>query len=128
MTLYLLDSDVLIAFLRQQEQAVGSVRRLAEADHDLAVSPISLVEVMAGVRPKEVSTTRALLNSLLLFPLEREIAYRAADLIRDQRRKGRTFSLADAVIGASALHHKATLLSYNVRHYPIPDLRLESPS
>lgn len=127
MALYLLDSDVLIAYLRKRQEAVASLKGLEGADHDLAISALSVVEVLAGALPKEVDGTRSLLDSLSLFSVEREIAHKAADLMREERRKGHTLSLPDAVIAATALHHRATLLTYNVRHFPMPGLRVQSP-
>lgn len=127
MARYILDSDVLIAYLRQGADAVAPVEGLVGAGHDLAISPVSVLEIMAGALPKEVDDTRALLDGIPLVPLEREVAHQAASLMREERQRGRTLSLPDAVIAATALHSDATLLTYNVRHYQLPGLRLQSP-
>lgn len=127
MALFLIDSHILIAYLRHRADSISAVEGLLGEGHDLGISPVSMVEVMAGALPHELDDSRAFLDGIPLVPPGREIAYRAASLMREERGRGRTLSLPDAVIAATALHHQATLLTYNVRHYQLPGLQLQSP-
>jgi predicted nucleic acid-binding protein len=52
-----------------------------------------------------------------------EIARLAGVLKRDYSRRGITLALADATIAAVALTHRLTLITDNVRHYPMRDLQ-----
>jgi predicted nucleic acid-binding protein len=57
------------------------------------------------------------------------IMERFADIRSLLRRRGERISDFDSLIGATALHHDLTLLSYDTRHFKrIPDLKLYPPA
>lgn len=45
-------------------------------------------------------------------------------LKRDYSQKGQTLSLAHTIIAAVALEYKLTLITNNLKHYPMPQLKL----
>lgn len=129
MSAYLLDTTLIIDVLNRRRPGRGPardqlLRRLVEDGHVLACCAINVTEVHAGMLPKEAGPTSALLGSLLYAPITREIAALAGTLIRDWRAKGVTLSLADATIAAVAIAHEFILITDNVKHYPMPDLKL----
>jgi predicted nucleic acid-binding protein len=80
--------------------------------------------VLRGIRAHEVSFTRRLLAELIWIPVDSAIATRAGDLGRDWRARGRTLSVADLVIAATALETGRPLATSNVRDFPMfPDLK-----
>ncbi len=56
------------------------------------------------------------------IPMIADIADLAGELIRSWRTRGVTIGEADAVIAATASHHKLTLVTTNARHFPMPEL------
>lgn len=120
---YLLDSDVILWFLRGRGDAVALVKELS-ARGMLGCSALSLIEVLMGVRPKDELATEAFLGSLRAYPVDRPVATRAASLIRQYKTRGRTLQLADAAIAATCFAYDLTLVTYNRKDYPMPDLRL----
>jgi predicted nucleic acid-binding protein len=108
---YLLDSDVLIWQLRDQEETVELLASLSKRGI-LACSVMSIVEVQAGVRRGEEKKTA--------------IANLAGTFIRDYRAKGITLDFVDSIVAATAVIHGLTLLTYNVKHYPTPEVKLYS--
>jgi predicted nucleic acid-binding protein len=120
---YLLDSDVIIWQLRDQEETVELLASLSKMGI-LACSVMSIVEVQAGVRRGEEKRTDTLLDSLRAYDVTPAIANLAGTFIRDYRAKGITFDFVDSVIAATAVIHGLTLLTYNVRHYPMPEVTL----
>jgi predicted nucleic acid-binding protein len=52
-----------------------------------------------------------------------EIASKAAQLIRDYKRKRITLDLPDAVIAAICILHNLILLTYSTKHYPISEIK-----
>ena len=123
---YLLDSDVLIWQLRDQEETVELLARLSKRGI-LACSVMSIVEIQAGVRRGEEKKTNALLDSLKAYDVTPAIANLAGTFIRDYRAKGITLDFADSIVAATAVIHGLTLLTYNVKHYPMHDVKLHSP-
>jgi len=123
---YLLDSDVLIWQLRDQQETVELLARLSRRGI-LACSVVSIVEIQAGVRHGEEKKTNALLDSLKAHDVTSTIANLAGEFIRDYRAKGITLDFVDSIIAATAVIHGLTLLTYNTKHYPMPEVRLYSP-
>jgi hypothetical protein len=80
--------------------------------------------VYSGLRAGEEIKTGRLLCSLRLYEITFEIAEQAGMLQRYWRQQGRTLSLPDVPIAAVALGYKMTLLTANLRDFPMPDLLL----
>lgn len=79
------------------------------------------------MRSTEAAATRTFINALAVVPVDREVAWRAGGLIRDHARQGRTLDFVDATIAATCLTHGLALATYNVKHYPMPDLQKAAP-
>jgi hypothetical protein len=118
----LLDSDVIIWYLRGRNDARRWVEHLAR-DAVPCCSALSVTEIALGMRPKETAATRGFLDALCVVAVSREIAWRAGLLIRDYARVGTTLDFVDATIAATCLVHDLALATYNPRHYPMPGLR-----
>jgi len=123
---YLLDSDVLIWQLHDQEETVESLARLSKKGI-LACSVVSIVEIQAGVRRGEEKKTNALLDSLKAYDVTSAIANLAGKFIRDCRARGITLDFVDSIVAATAVIHGLTLLTYNVKEYPMPEVTLYYP-
>jgi len=123
---YLLDSDVLIAFLRGYPETVLLLKNLAETGAELTISAVTIIEIEAGIRGKEEEATLELLGILGIHLLDKTTADLAGSLLRQYRRKGISLSLADVIIAATAIAQNLTLVTYNVRHYPIPEVHIYS--
>lgn len=107
-TRVLIDSSLLIDLIN----GVTLARIEFQAHRDRAISIVSWIEVMAGVRPGEEDRTRLFLDSLHVIPLTAAIAAEAAEIRRSSRLK-----LPDAVILASAHMEKRVLLTRNTRDF-----------
>lgn len=119
----LLDTDVLIDYLRGREKAVAW---LETTDEDLLISAITVSELAAGVRgEEEEEALEAFLDLFEIVPLDRSIAYHAGRL-RQVHGPASGMGLADAVIAASAMSREVVLLTFNLRHYPMVE-RVREP-
>lgn len=113
---WVIDSDVLIDYLRDQPQAV---RVLEGSEQPLAVSAISVAELYAGVRDGEERHQLDLfIGAFTVLPLDRQSAQRAG-LWRRQYGPSHGTGLADALIAASVEAAGATLVTLNRRHFPM---------
>lgn len=105
----LLDTSVLVALETELNVGeIGPVRRYlgGRGGDDLACSTITVGEMAAGSTELE---TRVLLRRLRKLPVSEAIAYRAAELDKALRRRGRRLGENDNWIAATALHYSATL-------------------
>ena len=114
----LVDSDVLIAHLRgvavARDWLVG-VRN----DGPLAISAVSIVELIGGMRTVERREVWRLLASFRVEPATEMVARRAGDMMRRYRRSHSRIGLGDYLIAATADVQGLELATLNVRHFPM---------
>ena len=124
MATYLLDTSVIIDALNAKRGRRELLLGLAKQGHLLACCPINVTEVYAGLRPKEETATEEFLRSLEYYQLSWPVSRLAGLLKRDYGKKGQTLTVADATIAAVALVHELTLMTDNVKDFPMKDLTL----
>ena len=127
LTTYLLDSTVLIGYLRETPGLGAALAGLLAAGHTLALSCVNVAEVERGVRPNERRRTESFLDGLRYLPTDREAARRAGRYQAEWGARGRTIHTADALIAGTARAHGAVLVTHNVDDFPMPDVRVEHP-
>lgn len=121
MATYLLDTTVIIDVINEKKHRRLLLRQLVTQGHILACCPINVSEVYAGLRPKEEEKTRNFLASLDYYPITFPVAELGGLLKRDHGHKGTSLTLTDAVIAAVAIHHQLTLITDNVKDFPMKD-------
>lgn len=115
MTRLLIDSDVLVDHLRGH-------RRLVAGTDELHVSAVSRAELFAG-RGSEERRVRRLLSAMTDLPVDAAIAERAGRLCRTG-----SMRLPDAMVAATAVQHRLTLVTRNVRDFAgVRALKLRAP-
>jgi predicted nucleic acid-binding protein len=112
----LLDTDVLVDFLRGHPDAIAYVK--AQADR-VVLSAVVAAELYAGVRDKdELTRLDDFLSVFRVIPVTAELARVAGLHKRDYHRSHGT-GLADAIIAATVEAEKAELKTLNMKHYPM---------
>ena len=104
---------------------IERIEALGQEGHQLGICAVNVAEVLSGMLEHERRPTERLLSSLYLFEITYRIARRAGELQADLRRQGYKGDLADVLIGAVVLMNSATLLTANVRDFPLPGLKVE---
>jgi predicted nucleic acid-binding protein len=118
----LIDSDVVIEILRSRDQSVlRQWKALAKTSEVLLFSPITAAEVWGGARTSEKEVTSRFFEVLTCIPLDYTIGQIAGGLLR-QFSKSHGLKIADALIAATAIQHKAALWTRNRKHYRMPQL------
>ena len=112
----LIDTDVLIDYLRGQAEAVSYLESLTGS---LLVSVITLAELYAGVRAgAERTKLDEFIRAFEITLVDREVAIRGG-LYRRDYMKSHQVGLADALIAATAEHRQAALVTLNSKHFPM---------
>jgi predicted nucleic acid-binding protein len=112
----LIDTDVLIDYLRDRAEAVSYLEGLTES---LLVSVITIAELYAGVREgAERTTLDEFIRAFEAIPVDREVAARGG-LYRRDYMKSHNVGLADALIAATAESRQAALVTLNSKHFPM---------
>ncbi len=123
----LLDTTVLIDALRGREDRRRLLAELVESGYGLAISAMNVGEVYAGMRADEAVRTDAFLSSLECYPVTRGVAQKAAALKSAWAVRGRTLTLADMIVAATALEHGLTLMTDNRKDFPMPNMSFYTP-
>jgi predicted nucleic acid-binding protein len=122
------DTSVLVDLLRGDPRAVALLDERVGAGDELWGVVITRSEVLSGMRSHERASTRALLESLQWLDVDVEVADRAGELARRYRRSHSGVELSDYLVAAGTELLGASLLTQNVRHFPMfPDLQPAYP-
>lgn len=121
---YLLDTTVLIDYLRGQQPAVLLLHRLAAEGHALQVTCVQVAELFSGLREEDRPRVEAFLESLQYLPISLDVAKQAGQYRLAFARQGRTLPLPDLLVAAAAQAEGATLITSNIRHFSVLGLSL----
>lgn len=112
----LIDTDVLIEYLRGREKAVEYLENL---EADLSVSVVSVAELFAGARgDKDERDLKQFLLAFSVLSTTEKVARRGG-LYRRNYRPSHGTGLADALVAATAEEHGLSLVTFNRRHFPM---------
>jgi predicted nucleic acid-binding protein len=124
MSRYLLDTTALIDFSKGKEPAFSLIHRFIEHGDEVGVSPINVTEFYAGLAPAQREVWDAFFEPLLLWPISLAAAKQAGRFRYDFARRGITLSTTDALVAAVAREVGATLVTSNVKDYPMDEVSL----
>jgi predicted nucleic acid-binding protein len=112
----LVDSDIVIDFLRGEKQAVVLLKTEAEA---LCFSAVTVGEIHAGVRnEREEAEVDRLFSLFPVLAVTGDVAREAGRFMR-RYRASHSVELPDALIAATCVLNESTLFTLNVKQYPM---------
>jgi predicted nucleic acid-binding protein len=126
MAAVLLDTTVLIDFLRGRRGTRARLEALREAGDVPLTSPVNVEEVVRGLRSEhERDGARRLFEAIRVRALRSVDGWQAGEWRREFAERGVTLSQADCLVAAAALGAGARLATGNPRHFPMEDLVVE---
>ncbi len=118
MSKVLLDTSIIIDFLRQNNKAEALLYKLAKSE-DLFISIVTHTEIYAGKsvweKEKAKREVEDLFSGLNILPLTTEISELAGNL----KAYNHDRSLLDCIIGATAKYHDLNLASFNKKDFEV---------
>lgn len=124
--MYLLDTDILVDYLRLHKPAINLIEKLEKSQRHIAF--ITQFELLAGCNKK--SQSQKISSFLKHFqPIEatEKLTKEAFKIYREYRWHA-GIEIPDTFVAASAILQKFTLLTRNLKHYrSIPNLKIEKP-
>lgn len=115
----LLDTPILVDHLRADPRAVRLLGSLFETDDRVWAATLTRTEVIAGIRPRERKPMDDLFGLLSWVDIDAAVADAAGELARRYGASHSGIDTADYLIAAAAQSIGATLLTLNVRHFPM---------
>jgi len=127
----LLDTSILIAFLRGEEDVVVKVEEYLEEFDRLSLSIITYYEILRGLKylgnERKLTSFEELMDKSEIITLDGEIIDRASEIYAGLKRRGELIEDADILIAASCLVEGMVLVTDNEEHFRrIENLEVEN--
>ncbi len=117
--MYLIDSDVLINFLKGEKLAVKIIKKLQ--NESLYISIISVGEILEGLQEtknkKKLIQFKELLKTVVIVNIDLPIIEKFAFIRKSLRQKGLLIDNFDLLIAATCLTHNLILITNNIFHF-----------
>ena len=123
----LADSNVLIRFLNGDEPDKGFLERLLKKN-ELYFSPINIAEVKAKSTDKQERDLKELISIGTSLLIDEETGEQAGNYRRQFLEKTKEVYLLDCFIAASCKIYDLTLVTNDVKDYPMKDIKIIKPS
>lgn len=120
MARYLLDTDILIDVSREREPGRSRVRELLAEGNEIGICAVQLTEYYAGRRRGESARWDAFIDAMPCWEIAPETAIQAGHYRFSFARRGRTIHTPDALSAAVAWRMRATVITRNVKDFPVP--------
>jgi tRNA(fMet)-specific endonuclease VapC len=124
MATYVLDTTVLIDILAGKARAVSQVTELSQEEHRLCTCCICVAELYSGLSAGAAGVADQLISSLAYLDVTADQARLAGSIRYQYARRGMTLSTTDTIVAAVAIANDATLVTANVRDFPMEELQL----
>jgi len=124
MKTYLIETDILIDLFNRQEKADTIISELSKKGR-LVSSAVTIAELRAGWDDKKASFYMPKVYAIVeVVSLTKEIAEYAGKLRNTYGKKGQVLPTVDTLIAATCIMNNYTLVTRNVRHYPMKEIDL----
>lgn len=122
----LVDTSILIDFLRKKNKEKSSLWKLKEKYNDLTISSISVFELYAGATDnKKLADVKTILKWFDIIDFNEEIAEMSGEVFIKLKKNNKLIDYRDLFIGVSALFYNLKLSTLNIQHFDkIPELEL----
>lgn len=120
MTSYLVDTSVVVGYLRGKEEAI---ELLDSMEGEINSSYVCLAELYEGIaratdQTKAEEAVQKFFNSLSnIYSVDENVAKQFGTLRAQLKKKGNIIEDLDLLIAATALVHNLTLLTFNKKHF-----------
>lgn len=126
MTRYLLDTDALIDFSKGVEPVTARILFWIDGAETVALCAVSVAEFYAGLPPEHAREWQHFISSLAYWEITPEVAMQAGQDRYHLGRVGVTMTITDALLAATARGYQATLVTSNVKDFPLEELSVLS--
>lgn len=124
--MYLIDTDILIWVLRGNEKYEKLLQNLKDKEA-LSISTVTITEIYKNIFPSEFVKTESLLNELQTWDITPAIAKQAGLYWQEFVKHLKNLNLMDCLIAGTANVNDLTLVSLNMKHFPMKDIKTLNP-
>lgn len=115
---YLIDTDIIIWYLRGREKEINLLKKIS-GQGNLLLSVVTITEVRAGLTTNPANIISRLKDIFRIIEITESIAVVAGEYKQKYR-----LDIADMLIAATAVVTDSKLVTYNKKHFPMRELKL----
>lgn len=120
-TKVILDTSVLVDFIRNNQDAVSFVKSLSEK-YDICTTDINIFELYYGAylskqTDKNLAAVKGLINTTLVFSTTIESMEISAKILADLDKKGQKIEIKDVLIAGICLVNTCPVATQNKKHF-----------
>jgi tRNA(fMet)-specific endonuclease VapC len=115
-----LDCDIIINFLRNNEETVKKIIELQNRGINISTTSISSFEVYRGFvnnKKDSIEKFEKFLSSIDILDFEMISSKKAAEIFEDLKKRGEMLDLADIMIASIVIVNNEKLLTNNLNHF-----------
>lgn len=121
---FLLDTSVLIDFSKGRQPAKSQLIEMLKSEVDIGVCAINLTEFFSGLPQEKRKEWSKFFAALLYWHITKKASVQAGIFRADYQKKGKQLSTADALIAAVSISEQATVVTNNIKDYPMEEVSL----
>jgi len=128
----ILDTDILISFLRNKKKAVNTIESLIKSKTILTTTIINVGELYTGAYlssqvAKNINAIEKLLEKFEIFEYSKEDSRIFGQIQAILIQTGKKIGKMDTIIGSIALNRNEVLFTRNIKHFEmIPRLKIKN--
>lgn len=124
--MYLIDTDILIWVLRGDRKYEDFLQSLKDKG-SFSISTVTIAEIYKNIYPSEIVKTENVLSELQTWDVTPPIAKQAGLYWQEYIKRLKNLSLTDCLIAGCANVNNLTLVSLNIKHFPMEDIKILNP-
>ena len=115
----ILDSDIIIGFLRNDEEIVKEIEELREKETKLSTTSVNVMEILKGffALNKKEEKILEFINNLTILNFDFNSSMIAAEIFDELKRKGQIIDSLDLLIASVVIANNETLWTKNNKHF-----------
>ncbi|PIS22022.1 VapC toxin family PIN domain ribonuclease [candidate division WWE3 bacterium CG08_land_8_20_14_0_20_41_10] len=123
--MFLLDTDVVIWALRNNQKIISFLLEISESG-SLGLSTLTIAEIYKNIFPTEIFQTEEFIRRHIIYGVDEDVAKQGGLYWQEYSKQFKTLNIIDCMIASTAYINDLTLVTLNVKHYPMQGLRLLS--
>ena len=113
--MYLIDSDVLINFLKGKEESIEILKKLKS--HERGTSVVCIGEIFEGLNEKQKNEFSKIIDLIEVYNIDLRIVVKFAEIRKELRKSDNLIDNFDLLIAATCLTNDLTLITNNLKHF-----------
>lgn len=124
--MYLIDTDIIIWVLRGKKKYEDLLQNL-KYESPLSISSITIAEIYKNIYPSEIMKAENVFRELQVWDVTPSVAKQGGLYWQQYSKRLKNLSLTDCLIAGTANVNNLTLVSLNIKHFPMKDVRFLNP-